>query len=139
MEAIQKMQIDDDQWVVRNSASEMLDSLSNPAMRAPQILRAPSASPWLIEFAGKQGVGISPGSSATDVLINALKSEDVDERLAALDYLKRTPTEGIVNQLYQAMHRDDPELREALLSRRCGRSALPESSCPIRLSSAQPN
>ena len=67
----------------------------------------------MIEFAGKQGVGISPGSSATDVLINALKSEDVDERLAALDYLKRTPTEGIVNQLYQAMHRDDPELREA--------------------------
>jgi HEAT repeat protein len=87
--------------------------MSNPDLRAPRKLKAPSATPWLIEFAGKQGVGVSPGSSATDVLLNALKSENADERLAAVAYLKLTPTEGIVNQIYQAMYKDDPELREA--------------------------
>jgi HEAT repeat protein len=113
VETIQKMQLDDDQWLVRNSAAEMLESLSNPSVRAPRILTAPSATPWLIEFAGKQGVGISPGANATDVLLNALKSEDMDERVAAVAYLKQTPTEGIVNQIYQTMYKDDPELREA--------------------------
>ena len=67
----------------------------------------------MIEYAGKQGVGISPGSSAIDILLLALKDEDPETRLASLTYLKRTPTEGVINQLYGAMYRDDPELREA--------------------------
>jgi HEAT repeat protein len=112
-EALQKIQIDDEQWVVRNSATEVLESKSNISSRAPRKLKAPSESPWLIEFAGKQGMGISPGVPATDALLLALKSEDADTRLAALPYLKFTPNEGVVTQLYGAMYRDDPELREA--------------------------
>jgi HEAT repeat protein len=112
-ELLQTMQVDDDQWVVRNSASEVLESLANPSVRAPRILSSPSTTPWLIEFAGKQGVGIPPGSAATDILLSALKSENEDTRLAALAYLKQTPTEGIVTQIYQAMFKDDSELREA--------------------------
>jgi HEAT repeat protein len=112
-EALQKIQMDDDQWVVRNAASEVLDAKTNAADRAPRKLKAPSESPWLIEFAGKQGVGISPGAQATDILLLALKSEDAEARLAALPYLKFTPTEGVVKNLYDAMYKDDPELREA--------------------------
>jgi HEAT repeat protein len=66
----------------------------------------------LIKFAGKQGVGIPPGSPATDILLLALKSDDPEARLAALPYLKTTPTEGVIAQLYAAMFKDDPELRE---------------------------
>jgi HEAT repeat protein len=113
IEALQKIQIDDDQWVVRNSATEVLEYRANIRANAPRKLKAPSESPWLIEFAGKQGMGISPGAPATDVLLLALKSEDPDTRLAALPYLKFTPNEGVVAQLYGAMYKDDPELREA--------------------------
>lgn len=113
VEALQKIQIDDDQWVVRNSATEVLESKTSVNLRAPRKLKAPSESPWLIEFAGKQGVGISPGAPATDILILALKSEDPDTRLAALPYLKFTPNEGVISQLYGALNKDDPELREA--------------------------
>ncbi|MGB7873113.1 MAG: hypothetical protein WBL25_01925, partial [Anaerolineales bacterium] len=80
----------------------------------PRPLTTPSETPWLIEFAGKQGVGISPGSPATEILIAALKSDAEEERLAALPYLKRMPSEGVVTNLYHAMYRDDPELREAV-------------------------
>jgi len=66
----------------------------------------------LIEFAGKQGMGISPGVPATDVLLLALKSEDSDTRLASLPYLKLTPSEGVIAQIYNAMYGDDIELRE---------------------------
>jgi HEAT repeat protein len=113
VESLQKVQIEDDQWVVRNAATEVLDARANVRDRAPHKLKAPSESPWLIEFAGKQGMGISPGAPATDILVLALKSDDPEARLAALPYLKFTPTEGVVTQLYHAMYRDDPELREA--------------------------
>jgi HEAT repeat protein len=114
IESLQKIQVDDEQWVVRNSASEVLDSKNSTDPRIPRPLAPPSEAPWLIEFAGKLGVGISPGSSATDVLVSALKSENEEERLAALPYLKHTPTEGVIKSLYDAMYQDDPELREAI-------------------------
>ncbi len=112
VETLKKIQIEDDQWVVRNAATEVLDSKTSAGSRAPHKLKAPSESPWLIEFAGKQGVGISPGVPATDILLLALKSDDSDTRLAALPYLKFTPNEGVIKQLYEAMYKDDPELRE---------------------------
>ncbi len=113
VETLQKIQIEDDQWVVRNAATEVLDSKTSAGSRAPHKLKAPSESPWLIEFAGKQGMGISPGVPVTDILLLALKSEDSDTRLAALPYLKFTPNEGVLTQLYDAMFKDDVQLREA--------------------------
>ncbi len=112
-EALEKIQIEDDQWVVRNAATEVLDAKTNIASRAPRKLKSPSDSPWLVEFAGKNGVGISPGTPATDILLLALKTDDPETRLAALPYLKYVPSEGVVTQLYHAMYKDDPELREA--------------------------
>jgi HEAT repeat protein len=111
---LESIRVNDDQWVVRNSAGEVLDSRSGPDPRLPRRLTAPSKTSWLIEFASRQGVGISPGSPATDILLSALKSENEEERLAALPYLKRMPTEGVVTNLYHAMYQDDPELREAV-------------------------
>ncbi len=113
VEALRKIQIEDEQWVVRNAATEVLDAKTNITTRAPRRLKAPSDSPWLVEFASKQGVGISPGTPATDILLQALKSDDAETRLAALPYLKYVPSEGVVTQLYHAMYKDDPELREA--------------------------
>lgn len=112
-ELLQKMQIEDDQWVVRTAATEVLDSKTSAGSRAPRKLKAPSESPWLIEFAAKQGMGISPGAPATDILLQALKSENPETRLAALPYLKHTPNEGVIAQIYSAMYGDDIELRDA--------------------------
>jgi HEAT repeat protein len=112
VEMLQKIQIEDDQWVVRTAATEVLDSKTSAGSRAPRKLKAPSESPWLIEFAAKQGMGISPGVPATDILLLALKSEDTDTRLAALPYLKYTPNEGVIAQIYNAMYGDNIEVRE---------------------------
>ena len=114
VEALESIRVEDDQWVVRNSASEVLESKTQMDPRVPRPLTTPSETPWLIEFAGKQGVGISPGSPATEILLAALKSDVEEERLAALPYLKRMPNEGVVTSMYHAMYRDDPELREAI-------------------------
>jgi HEAT repeat protein len=113
-ELLQKMLVEDDQWVVRNSASEVLESQNHSNdPRVPHPLKPPSETPWLIEFAGTQGVGISPGAPATDILLAALKSTKEEERLGALAFLKQAPNDGIIKQIYSAMYTDDPELREA--------------------------
>jgi HEAT repeat protein len=114
IEILNKLRLEDDQWVVRNAAAEVLDAKSGFDPRIPHKLKPPWEAPWLIEFAGKQGMGLSPGSSATDILLLALKSTDTETRLASLPYLKQTPSEGVIHQLYDAMYSDNLELREAV-------------------------
>jgi HEAT repeat protein len=113
IEILQKMQVEDEQWAVRNLASQYLEQLAIIDPRVPRKLPAPSESAWLIEFAGKQGVGIPKGGPATDVLLTAFKMGDTEQRLAALPYLKRVANEGILGALYNAMYGEDPEIREA--------------------------
>ncbi|NOY98157.1 MAG: NACHT domain-containing protein [Chloroflexi bacterium] len=114
VELLEKTQIEDKEWVVRNVASDVLESKQQPDLRIPRPLPPPSESPWLIEFAGKQGMGISPGAPATEILLLALKSEDMDERLAALPYLRQTPSKGVLGGLYHAMQGGNIEMREAV-------------------------
>jgi HEAT repeat protein len=113
MEILKKMQVEDDQWAVRNLATQYLEQLATIDPRVPRKLSPPSESPWLIEFAGKQGVGIPKGGPATDVLLTAFKMGDTEQRLAALPYLKRVANEGILGALYNAMYGEDAEVREA--------------------------
>ena len=112
-EILQQMQVQDDQWAVRNLANQYLEQMQRIDPRVPRQLTVPSESPWLIEFAGKQKMGIPRGGPATDVLLNAFKQGDTEERLAALPYLKRVANEGIIGTLYNAMYGEDPEVREA--------------------------
>ena len=114
VEILQRLQIDDDQWVVRNAAGEVLDESAQLNGRIPRLLPTPSETPWLLEFAGSQGVGIPPGSPGTEILLAALKSQKTEARLASIPYLMKTPTEGVVMQLYQVMYSDEPDLREAI-------------------------
>ena len=113
VEILQQMQVQDDQWAVRNLANQYLEQMQNIDPRVPRRLTPPSESPWLIEFAGKQRMGIPRGGPATDILLNAFKQGDTEERLAALPYLKRVANEGIIGAVYNAMYGEDPEVREA--------------------------
>ncbi len=106
------LQTEDEQWVVRTAAAEVVDSRNGTSPRVPRALPPAHESPWLIEFAAKLGMGISPGQNPTDLLLVALRSEVPEEQVAALQYLRRTPTVGVINALYQAIYGSDSDLRE---------------------------
>jgi HEAT repeat protein len=112
-ELLQHLQVEDDQWAVRNLANQYVEEISKRDPRVPKQLTPPSETPWVIEFAGKQGSGVPRGSPATDVLVSAFKYGTTDERLAAIPYLKRTANEGVIGALYNGMYGEDPEVREA--------------------------
>jgi hypothetical protein len=113
-ELLARVQVEDDQVLVRNLALEVVESREKAANFVPKRLTPPSQTPWLIAFAGKQGMGITPGSPATEVLLLAIKSENVEERLAALPYLRYTPSRGVFGALFHAMYGGDLETREAV-------------------------
>jgi len=113
MDTLQHLQVEDDQWAVRNLANQYLEQMQNIDPRVPRRLTPPSESPWLIEFAGKEGMGIPRGGPATEVLLSAFKLGETEQRLAALPYLKRVANEGVIGALYNAMYGEDPEVREA--------------------------
>lgn len=114
LELLQDRQVNDDQWIVKNSAAEAIESRSlarDP--RVPRPLTPPSETQWLIEYAGKQGMGISPGVPATDILLDAFSDGTIEERLAALERLRRAPGENVVKRIVEAVHSRDSDLREA--------------------------
>jgi HEAT repeat protein len=109
-----KVQVDDDQWVVRNAAVELLANLQKPNPRIPKRLTAPSETSWVLEFAAKYGIGVVPGQPATDLFLLAIKEKEADLRMAALNYLRYSPNEGVISALYQIYYGTDAEAREAV-------------------------
>ena len=112
-ELLAKMQVEEKEWIVRTSATEVVENKLRPDPHIPRRLPPPSESPWVIEYAGKQGLGVEPDKPPTDLLLNALKSGTDEERLAALSYLRMFPSEGVFGALFQVMYSGDPVLREA--------------------------
>jgi HEAT repeat protein len=111
-ELLQKIQVEDTQWVVSNAAVELLESRNRPNPRIPRRLTEPSETPWLVEFAGRQGMGISPGQIAMDILLQAFKGDNPEEQRAALSYLRHKPSEGIIGTLYHAYFVNDHPQKE---------------------------
>lgn len=113
-ELINHLETEDDQWAVRNAALEVNENRQRPNPHIPQRLPPPTESPWIISFAGKQGLGVSPEKPPTDLLLMALKSGTEEERLASLSYLRMIPVEGVFGALYQSMYGGESTLREAV-------------------------
>ena len=113
-ELLERTQVQDEQWAVRNVAVEIIESRQNPDPHIPVRLKATADTPWLIELAGKYGMGIIPGQPATDIFLLALKDENDEYRQAALKYLRYTPSDGVLAALYPHMYGKDAEFKEAI-------------------------
>jgi hypothetical protein len=113
-ELLAKLQVEDKEWIVRTSATEVIESRHHAHTFLHMPVPPPSESPWLIVFAGKQGMGISPNQPATDLLLMALKNGSEEERLASLVYLRQYPTEFVLGELYHMMYSDDAIMRESI-------------------------
>jgi hypothetical protein len=113
-ELISHLETEDDQWAVRTAALEVRENRQQPNPHIPQRLPPPTESAWIISFAGKHGLGVSPDKPPIDLLLMALKSGTEEERLASLPYLRIIPVEGVFGALYQAMYSGESTLREAV-------------------------
>ncbi len=103
----------DEEWVVRNAAIAFLKDRQADNPYIPQPLTPPAETPWLLAFAARQGMGISPRQDPTPILIQALQYGEPEEKLAAITFLRVRPSEGVLAKLYEALRSDDEQLQQA--------------------------
>ncbi len=114
-ELLEKIRIEDGQWIIRNAASQALESSQGKDPYLPMLLPPPAQSPWLVEYAANQGTGIPGGSDAREVLLSAFQAGTEDESLAALDYLRLIPEPEVIGPIFKAVWSGTTWLREAAL------------------------
>ena len=111
---LSKLRLEDEQWIVRNAADEILDARLRSTIYIPKRLPPASECPWLIKFASKKGLGITPGKPATEILLMALEEGSEEEQLASLDYLRISNSLEIFPVFYQKLSGGNPILQEAI-------------------------
>ena len=113
IDLLQKLQLEDSQWVVKNAAEQALEEMLQTNTRVPRPMPPLTQTPWLIAYASELGIGVAPGKSAWDLLFKALQNGNTDQRLAALNVLKRHGTENAILPLYDLYFAGEGEVREA--------------------------
>jgi hypothetical protein len=110
---LEKIAIEDGQWVVRNAASQAIDTLQHanpyPPSRKPPITEAG----WLIEYASRKGQGVSRDESPVPLLLSVLRDGSYDEKRAAVEYLRMYPEPDVITRLYDLLYSEQADLAEA--------------------------
>ena len=110
---LEKMEIEDGQWVVRTAANQAMEEIRQPDPHIPHPLPPLSDTPWLISFAGKLGMGVTSGKQALDLVSKALETGEPRERLSALEFLQQNGGDEVLLQLYKTYFGSQATLREA--------------------------
>lgn len=101
---VENMQLEDNEWVVRNSALQAFEEYRRKISFAPKPIPEPTELQWLITYASRIGTAVAPGKPAEELIVKALSTGTQEEILNALDYLRLTcPVEAIneINSVYQ--------------------------------------
>jgi len=114
-ELLEKTAVEDGQWVVRNAASQALETKKQKEISI-QPIPPLHETPWLISFAASLGIGVSPGKPARELLLRALREGTPDQQIQALEYLRLNGTEDDIVQLYNLYYSSDGEIHEAAYS-----------------------
>jgi hypothetical protein len=110
---LDKVQVDDQQWVVRGAAAEANERRRNPPWRIPTPVREPSEIPWLVAFAARVGSGMAAGRAAMELLRRAISSGTVEEQIAALETLAWLDASEFQMELNKSLRSEQPFLRDA--------------------------
>jgi HEAT repeat protein len=113
LEMLATIQTDDDQWVVRGAAAEILKQRRDPPWRVLPPIRDLTQLEWLKTFASKEGMAIASERSALDLLRRALTKGSQEEQISALEAIVWADAEDLSLELNQALGSAQPHLRDA--------------------------
>ena len=112
---LQKLQAEDGQWVIKNTAAQALENFIAVDAHMPRKNDLPHVVPWLINFATRNGSGISPTASPIPFLLMVLNQGSDEEKAAAMEYLSQYSEEGIIAKLYDCIYGHEIAVREYAL------------------------
>ncbi len=103
----------DEQWFVRNAATEIVERAKNPEGLTLLPYAPPESQGWLIGWAAGKGTGVPPGKGALDILNRALKEGDEPVRMAAAQSLSRLGDPVAARELYNSLRDPSALVRDA--------------------------
>ena len=111
-EILDRMRIDEDEWIVRDAAQNAYEDLLSPPPSLPKPEPPLEDIPWLIAFAGEQGLGLSSRSEQTaQVLVEALQEGSHAQQTAALYLIRREGITDVFPDLYSSLKSPHQEIR----------------------------
>jgi hypothetical protein len=113
IQILEKVQIEDAQWVVRTAATQTLEELQQPNRSIPKPMPAIKELPWLIAFASKQGEGVMDGEQALDLIGQALNQGEEAEFVQAMQYISQHANDRFSHSMLQYFYKNTGEMREA--------------------------
>jgi HEAT repeat protein len=99
---VENLQLEDNEWVVRNAAIQAFDELQRKASYAPTHLPDLTETLWLINYADRLGTTVAPGKPAEQLVYKALINGSPDEKLYAMDYLRMSCDPTTKELIYSA-------------------------------------
>jgi HEAT repeat protein len=101
---LEKIAVEDGQWVVRNAASQALEMIHQKNIYIPRHFPNPDSAPWLVQFAARQGTTLTEGEFPKAMLNLALTNGNQEEKLAALNYLRFVTDENSLKSFYDIFY-----------------------------------
>ena len=111
-ETLEKVQVNDSQWVVRGAAAEAAERLRKSPWKIIPPVREFSELPWLVAFAARVGSGVAPGKAALEMVRKAMSMGTPEEKMAALEALAWADTSELSLDLFQALASPEPRVRD---------------------------
>lgn len=90
LEILDRMRIDEKEWVVRDLAQQSYDILRNRSPYLPVPCPPPQKAAWLAEFAVSQGLPEPNAENALEYLLKALREGAPEQKQNSLAHLART-------------------------------------------------
>jgi HEAT repeat protein len=89
MEILDKMRIDEDEWVVRDLAQHIFEIFQTGSPYLPTPLPPLHSAAWLRTFSEQHNLAIDSPESALELLLTALEKGSAEQKQASLVYLRR--------------------------------------------------
>ncbi len=112
-EILHRVQLEDDQWVVRGAASEVIDRRQNPPWKIQKPVKDIADLPWLQAFAQKEGTAVAPGRAALEMVRRALNKGNQEEQISAMEAIVWSGGEELSLEIFQALSSGEAHLRDA--------------------------
>jgi hypothetical protein len=110
---VENLQLEDNEWVVRNAAIQAFDELHKKNNNAPSPTPDLVDLPWLIDYAVRNGTSVAPGKPGEVLVRKALMSGTQDEKLLALDYLRNKCDQKSMELIYTTYRNNSGEIRNS--------------------------
>jgi hypothetical protein len=110
---IKKVNIEDTEWLVRDTAANMIKMASTDTLFRPRTKVPPANQPWLIKFAAARRMGVYAGEFPSDILILVVKEADLPIKKLALEVLSEDKSPSTVQFFKSLFHEERGELQEA--------------------------